>query len=164
MYTQIESIDIRVVSSRGNNSQNWNRVKIKVYTDQLDKINLRQGANLDLRDFNADYLVVRMYDDSRLNIEGKVNELDLYAFGSSRADLNVDAEKVKFQFTDESRVYAYDANIREADIDTESEARVRVSVSNYIRARADGFSSIRYKGDPNVDIRDKSRSASISKY
>lgn len=159
-----QSVDIQASSSRASSDQNWNRVKVTVYTNDLESINLRQGADLDLREFNADFLVVRMYDNSRLAIEGTIDELEIYAFGSARADLVVDSEKVKLHFTDESRVYAYDANIKEADVDTESEARVRISVSNYLRAKADGFSSIRYKGEPNLDIREQGRSASISKY
>lgn len=148
----------------GNYNENWNRVKLTIYGSTLDKINLRNGAELDLQNFNNEYLVVNLYHDSRLNLEGELNELDIYAYGTARADLLIKAEKAKLHFTDESRVYGYDSQINEAEIDTESEARVRIAVANYMRARADGFSSIRYKGDPTIDIVDKSRSASISRY
>ena len=156
-----EKLRLRV---KGNYSENWNRVKVKVYGNQLERVELRQKAELTIRDLNKDYLVVNLYNNSRVSLEGDLNELDVYAYGTSRADLVVNADKVKLHFTDESRVYGYDSNIKEAEVDTESEARVRIAVSDYLRARAEGFSSIRYKGEPTVDIRDKSRSASISKY
>lgn len=155
-----ENAEINASSS----GENWNRVKITVFSNLLDKVTLRNGAILDLSDFNGEYLNLRLYDDSRLNLEGDVNELDIYASGTARADLYVNSDKIKLLFREESRIYAYDSNVKEAVIETDSEARVRISVSDYLQARADGFSSIRYKGDPNVDIRNKSRSASISKY
>lgn len=158
---QNETLTIRI---KGNYNENWNRVKVTIYGNDLEKINLRQGAELDIRELDSDYLVVNIYDESRINIEGSLSELDIYAYGSSRADLAVNSQKANLHFTDESRVYGYDSNIKEAEVDTESEARVRISVSDYLTAEANGFSSIRYKGDPEVNIKDKSRSASISKY
>jgi phage shock protein PspC (stress-responsive transcriptional regulator) len=159
-----QSLEVRALPSSGNSNANWNRVKIKFYGKTLEKLNLRNGVTMDLKDFDEEYLMVRIYDDSRLNVEGRVNELEIFAFGTARTDLAVNADKVKLVFSDESRVYAYDSKIREAEVQTESEARVRLTVSEYLTAGATGFSSIRYKGEPELQVRDKSRSASISKY
>ena len=156
-----ERININV---KGAYSEDWSKVKIKVYGQNLEKISLRQGVQLDYRNANYDFLTVSLYDDSRLNLNGEMGELDLYMYANSRADLSGNANKTKLYTMDESRVYGYDLNVREAEIETESEARVRLKVTDFLTAEASGFSSIRYKGEPSVDIKDKSKSASISKY
>lgn len=156
-----EKIDINVT---GAYSEDWSRVKIKVFGQGLEKISLKQGAQLDYRNADFDFLTVSLDDDSRLNLNGIMGELDLYLYANSRVDLSGNANKVKLYGVGESRVYGYDLNVSEAEIETESEARVRLKVTDFLTAEASGFSSVRYKGEPTVDIKDKSKSASISKY
>ncbi len=156
-----ERININV---SGAYSEDWSRVKVKVYGQGLEKISLRQGAQLDYRNADFDFLTVNLYNDSRLNLNGEMGELDLYMYANSRADVSGNAKKAKLYTMDDSRVYGYDLSVAEAEVESESEARVRLTVTDFLTAEASGFSSIRYKGDPSVDIKDKSNSASISKY
>lgn len=152
------------VSVNGQYGEDWSKVKVKVYGDQLESLELRQGAELNIEDYKTEYLSVRVYDDSRLKLDGNFEDLNLYLSGNSRVDLSGTANKAALVLRAEGRVYGYDLNTREATIETESEARVRLTVTDYLSAEASGFSSIRYKGEPTVNVKDKSSSASISKY
>ena len=145
-------------------SEDWSRVKLKIYGQELEKINLERGADFTYYQANANFLSVVLEDNSKFNLNGNMEELELKMLSNSRADLSGNARKAKLITEDESRIYGYDLIIEEAEVIAESESRTRLNVKEYLTVKAFGFSSVRYKGNPNVDIIEKSRNASVSKY
>lgn len=152
------------LSIKSGYSEDWSRVKVKIYAPNIERITLRQGAELSIENFKNDFVDFDIRDDSRLNLNADVNELNITMSAKARADLSGKASKSNITMREESRIYGYELEIAEVKIETESEARARLHVTEYINAEASGFSSIRYKGDPTLNVKDKSKSASISKY
>ena len=142
----------------------WSNVKVYIKCPPLRSIDLQNGATLSYAPVESGLLVIKTYDDSRAEIDGNLEELEIYVTDDSRVTLTATIDKLDADIIERGRLYAYDSNINEAEIGTSAEARARVNVREYLIADASGLSSIRYKGNPQLEIRNESRAASISKY
>ncbi len=165
----VESVLGSVTSNKLNlgedrSNRDWSEVKASITAPSIDFIILKNGAQLTMQAEGQQLLDVKTYDDSRFSLDGSLNKLNLYIGGDSRVNMSASIEKLSALIEKKGRLYGYEADIREASLDTGSEARARVNVSDYLRITARGFSSIRYKGNPEVDITKESNSATISKY
>jgi len=143
---------------------NWSNVKVYITAPTMDRVTLKNGAKLTMEAKDIPYLEVRTDEDSRFSIDGSLDKLDLKIMGNSRVDMSATVDKLEALVVKKARLYGYEAIIREAELETGSEARVRINVSDYLKIRALGFSSVRYKGNPEVDIEEEGNSATISKY
>lgn len=142
----------------------WSNVKVFITAPSIDFISLKNGASLTMEAKGQQSLDVKAYDDSQFSLDGELNNLMLYISGSSRVDMSAETERLEAIIIEKGRLYGYEADIREATLTTKSEARARVNVKEYLRITASGFSSIRYKGNPEVNIIEESNSSTISKY
>lgn len=158
----VSSGELSVISS-GRANQDYSSVKMKIYGQGVDFISLSRNAKLEMKNSSGEALNISL-NNARLILDGDYTDFMVSLFGESRIDIYGTFEKARIIAKDNSRVYGYDAEIEEAIVETESESRVRIKVNDFLRAEATGFSSVRYQGDPRVDIRNKSGSASISKY
>lgn len=142
----------------------WSGVKVYITAPSIDFISLKNGASLTMKARGQQSLDVRLYDDSKFSLDGELNNLMLYVSGDSRVDMSAEIERLEAIIIEKGRLYGYEADIREATLNTKSEARARLNVKEYLRISASGFSSIRYKGSPEINIIEESNSATISKY
>lgn len=147
-----------------NMDRDWSNVKVYIKSPPIRSINLQNGATLSYAPLQHDFLTIKTFDDSKADIAGSIDRLELYASDDSRIDVTASIEKLNAEIIEGARLYAYDAQIQEAEVETSAEARARVNVTEYLEASASGFSSIRYKGSPQLEIRNESSSASITKY
>ncbi|RKQ49993.1 phage shock protein C (PspC) family protein [Roseivirga pacifica] len=156
--------DELTVDIEDNYSQDWSRVKVTIEAPVIDHITLSNGAELNYNADNADLLILNASGNSRANLRGEIGQLELYLLGRARVDMTATVDELTIEANENTRVYGYDAEVNYAKIDSEAEARIRLTVTEHLTADASGFSSIRYKGEPTLEIKDKSTSASISKY
>jgi len=167
--SKVERVASRVSDSKlsideDGSGGDWSRVKVFITAPSIDFISLKNGASLTMKAKGQPSLDVKTYDDARFSLDGDLDKLDLFIGGDSRVDMSASIGKLRAILTRKGRLYAYEADIREATLDAESEARARINVSEYLRISASGFSSIRYKGSPELNIVEESNSATISKY
>ncbi len=167
--SKVEDINLRVSGNElqideDNTDRDWSNVTVYIKCPPLRSINLQNGATLSYSVQQGEFLSLKTFDDSRANIDGSINKLELYIAEDSRVDITASMDKLKAEVIEGGRIYAYDARIQEADIETSAEARVRVNVIEYLEVSASGFSSVRYKGNPELEVRNEGSSASISKY
>lgn len=142
----------------------WSDVRVLITTPSLKLLQLQNGAQASFAPSQGDFLSVKVYDNSKASIDGNIDNLDVYITDNARVDLGANIIKLSAIVGERGRLYAYDSNTREVEVSTSSEGRARLNVSEYLIATASGFSSIRYKGNPEVNIKDKGNSASISEY
>ncbi|MFT7148627.1 MAG: phage shock protein PspC (stress-responsive transcriptional regulator) [Nonlabens sp.] len=142
----------------------WSRVKVFITAPSIDFISLKNGASLTMKAEGQQSLDVKAYDGSKFSLDGELNNLMLYISGDSRVDMSAKTDRLEAIIIENGRLYGYEADIREVTLNTKSKARARVNVKEYLRISANGFSSIRYKGSPEVDIIEESNSSTISKY
>ena len=147
-----------------NTAYDLNDVTIEIIVEDIESLDVSQGANVKFENADLSRLRISTDKDSRALINGKIDRVQVASYGRSRVDLEGTMDSLAVDLNDGSRLYAYEADIKEAKVFTEEESRARLTVNEYLSVEASGFSSVRYKGNPEVDVIDKSTSASISKY
>ena len=147
-----------------NTAVDMNDLSIELTVENIDYLSISQGATVKFENADLNKLTVITRDDARAVINGTIERGQVIGFGKSRIDIEGNLETLGIDLNDGSRLYAYEAQTRKAIVVTEEESRARISVSEYLSVQASGFSSVRYKGTPEVNIVDKSTSASISEY
>ena len=147
-----------------NTAYDLNDVTIEIIVEDIESLDVSQGANVKFENADLSRLRISTDKDSRALINGKIDRVQVASYGRSRVDLEGTMDNLAVDLNDGSRLYAYEADIKEAKVFTEEESRARLTVNEYLSVEASGFSSVRYKGNPEVDVIDKSTSASISKY
>ena len=151
------------VNINDNYSEDWSRVKLTIEAPVTDRVYINNGAELNYNAANTNLTLVAS-GNSRANLRGEVTELELLLRGRARVDMTTNIDELTIEANDNARVYAYDAEVNYAKVETDDEARIRLNIKEHLSADASGFSSIRYKGEPTVEVEDKSTSATISKY
>lgn len=161
-FVQVSGEELKI--DEDGSGGDWSNVKVYIKCPAIKSIDLQNGASLSYAPLESGLLVIKTYDNSKAEIAGNFEELEMYITDDSRVDLTATIDKLNASIIESGRLYAYDAIINEAEVGTSSEARARLNVREYLMADASGLSSIRYKGNPQLEIRNESRSASISKY
>ncbi|MFY0594709.1 PspC domain-containing protein [Roseivirga sp.] len=162
VFVQVAGEELKI--DEDGSGGDWSNVKVYIKCPPLKSIDLQNGATIKYAPKESGLLVLKMYDKSKADISGNLDELELYITDNSRIDLTATVKNMKASIIEKGRLYAYDSNVEEAEVSTSSEGRARLNVKGYLIAEAGGLSSIRYKGNPQLEIRDESRTATISKY
>lgn len=152
-----------IVSARDNYDR-WSGTELIIQLPELDNLSLYEDANVSLNGTNLEDTRISLTSNSRLQLTGNLNSLKLLVLEDSRVDSEATIDDLTMEVMDKGRFYGYDGEIVDCKLTTNSEARARLNVTEYLAIEANGFSSVRYKGSPKVDIKDKSNSAIVSQY
>tara|TARA_Y100000114_G_scaffold157294_1_gene189130 strand:+ start:52822 stop:55269 length:2448 start_codon:yes stop_codon:yes gene_type:complete len=154
----------RLEVSEVRSTSNWGTTRLIIQTPEINNLTLSGEANVNLGLQNFEDLAIVLSQQARLNLSGELNTLSLILKDEARVDSQAKIQRANIAVSDNARLYAYDGRIEECDISTNGEARARLTVTEYLTVEAGGFSSIRYKGSPRLDIQDKANSAIVSQY
>ncbi len=165
---KVRDVDVNVIGGQleidYDGELDRDEIFVTITTPQFKSLDVQDETSVDVSGFNDIDLTVKTYDDSSINLDGNLNQLSLYLTDDSRFTLSGNVEDLRASLIENSRLYAFDAEAISAEVGTNAESRARVNVSDYLKAVAKGFSSIRYKGNPKLDVIDRGRSANISAY
>lgn len=161
--------DISLRTQEGNliisSSENdWRGSTMVIQLPQLSNLNINDESDVSVNGSNLEETRIVVRDKAGLQLTGSLNSLTLLVLNDSRVDSEATIDDLTMEVMDQGRFYGYDGKVRDCKLTTGSEARVRLSVTEYLVVDAGGFSSIRYKGSPQLDIKDKSNSAIVSEY
>ncbi|MGW8122371.1 PspC domain-containing protein [Roseivirga echinicomitans] len=146
------------------NEEETSKTEITITVPQLSRIQVSNKVDLNLENFNSERMIIKAYDNAVLNLNSKFTELELYLTDDARVNLSNDINKLEVVLQKGARLYAYDANVETAEVETDNDSRVRINVNQELNVTAAGFSSISYKGKAQLNIKDKGRSATITKF
>ena len=157
------SEDNLIVSTKEDFSS-WSGTELTIQIPELDNLNLNDDANITLNGTNLEQTRIVVRNNSRLQLTGDFNKLTMLVLNDGRVDSQARIDNLTMEVMDKGRFYGYEGEVVDCELTTNSEARARLNVREYLSVDAGGFSSIRYKGSPKLDIKDKSNSAIISEY
>ena len=157
------SEDNLIVSTKEDFSS-WSGTELTIQIPELDNLNLNDDANITLNGTNLEQTRIVVRNNSRLQLTGDFNKLTMLVLNDGRVDSQAQIDNLTMEVMDKGRFYGYEGEVVDCELTTNSEARARLNVREYLSVDAGGFSSIRYKGSPKLDIKDKSNSAIISEY
>lgn len=146
------------------NEEETSNMEITITVPELSRIQVSNNVDLNVENFNIDLINIRAYDNAIVNLNSEVGELVLFLTDEARVNLSNNINKLEALLQKDARLYGYDANVEIAEIETDNESRVRINVNQELNVTAEGFSSISYKGKGQLNVRDKGRSATITKF
>ncbi|RSK33994.1 PspC domain-containing protein [Hymenobacter metallilatus] len=136
-------------------------VLLIIETPELNNLELVGGTRADVSGFNSSDLSVEQTGGSQLRFHGELNELSLTLTGGCQAALQGSAGRLKVQSTAGCDVAAADFTARRADVDAIGASKVRLHVTEELKADAVGASVIEYSGRPSQVRREAVGAASI---
>ena len=139
-------------------------VKVTVTAPSLHEIEARHSSEISISDFDGATFRVSLTENAILELNSTYGLIELNLEDNAKLSLVGNFDQMEGKIGDNARLYAYEAITRDATIETRSEARARVHVTNFLKVDARGFSSVRYKGKPELEIVNEGRSANISAY
>jgi phage shock protein PspC (stress-responsive transcriptional regulator) len=167
--TKFDELNFRInagnlIISAKDDFNNWRGTELIIQLPELKNLSLNDDANVTVNGTSLVDTRIVLTDQARLQLTGRLQRLSLLALQESRVDSDATIDDLTMEVMDKSRFYGYDGEIVDCKLTTNSEARARLNITEYLAVEANGFSSVRYKGSPKVDIKDKSNSAIISQY
>lgn len=141
-------------------------INVTIYVSDLTKVIARDKADIEIRGFtNQEAIEVNVRNEARVEIDGQFSSIDADLSNEGRLIvLGGLVSRLEAALFDDSRLTATDSEIQRVTLDTHSDAFARVKVSELLKVDAKGRSTIRYEGNPTLDITNNSRSATVEAY
>lgn len=137
------------------------KVLITIETPELNDLELVGGTRAEVRGFNSGNLRIEQAGGSQLRLNGNFQELRLELAGGCRTTLQGSADKLNVDGAGACEVAAAQFTARQADIDVVGGSKVRVRVTEDLKADAVGASVIEYSGNPGTVRRDATGASSV---
>jgi len=143
---------------------NPTELKLTIYYKSLDEIDLSGAAEL----FSADVLESSSLEmdcsgASEITLKLNVGNFEAEFSGASKVELEGSAKSVEMEVSGASVLRAYGLEINDLELDASGAAVVKVLVIGKLGIEASGASSVRYKGDPSIDLNGISGASSVRK-
>jgi len=134
------------VNIRGNATMN-----LYLTTANISSFLISGDVDITLEDeLVTETALIVMSGDSNFKGQLKVLSLDLDIDGDSDVDLYGTADSVKAELSGDSDLRDYDLSIKELNINLSGDSDAYLSVSESIKIRATGDSSLYYKGEASI--------------
>ena len=96
----------------------------------------------------SDHFEVVMSGSGDMDLEIESDEIDVTLSGSGDIVLKGSSDKLRVTVSGSGDVKAYDLSAREVDATVSGSADIKVTASEYLRARVSGSGDIHYRGNP----------------
>ncbi len=143
---------------------NPTKLSLTIYYISLDELDISGAAEL----FSSDVLKAESLEldfsgasEITLKIDAKNVEADIS--GASKADLDGTIVNAEFDISGAAVVRAYGLEINNLELDASGASTVKVLVLDKFSIDASGASSVRYKGNPSLNMKDISGASSFRK-
>ena len=146
------------------NEEETSNMEITIIVPELSRIRVSNNVDLNIENFDTELINIRVFDNGIVNLNSQFDELELFLTDEARVNLSNNINKLEALLQKDAKLYGYDANVEIAEIETDNESRVRINVNQELNVRAEGFSSVSYKGKGQLNVRDKGRSATVTKF
>ncbi|AII53325.1 PspC domain-containing protein [Hymenobacter sp. APR13] len=142
-------------------SGDQDQVLLIIELPELNNLSLVGGTHAEVSGFNSGDLRVTQAGGSKLRLTGTLQQLQLELAGGCQAALQGSADELKVDGAGACEVAAAEFTARRADIDAVGATKVRLHVTDELRAEAIGASLIEYSGKPTTIRREALGAASV---
>lgn len=130
-----------------------NKVKVYITMPGISKLEGSGATDFTVESFKYKDLEIKLSGGSSVDINiAEAEDIKMDLDGASSVTVQGDAKYLDADLTAAARLKAYDLKLESAKIETKDASSARVTVRNSLEANASGISSIKYKGDPEVQI------------
>ncbi|RSK43246.1 PspC domain-containing protein [Hymenobacter perfusus] len=136
-------------------------VLLIIETPELNNLELVGGTHAEVSGFNSGDLSVTQAGGSQLKLKANLQKLRLELAGGCQAALQGEAEQLTIEGAGACDVAAADFTARRADIEAVGATKVRLRVTEELKAEAIGASVIEYSGKPSQVRREAVGAAAV---
>lgn len=160
--TRISGGELEVDNSRDIN--NPTELKLTIYYKTLNEIELSGAASLFSSDIlESSSLEMDCSGASEITLKLQVGTMEGNFSGASKLELEGSISSAELDLSGASVLRAYGLEINDLEIDASGAAVVKVLVIGRLSIEASGASSVRYKGDPKIELNGVSGASSVRK-
>lgn len=143
---------------------NPTELKLTIYYKSLDELDISGAASL----YSSDVIKASSFDmdcsgASEITLKLDVGSLNGDFSGASKMELQGKAGSADLDLSGASVLRAYGLEIGNLNLDASGAAVVKVLVIEKLSIEASGASSVRYKGEPRIDLNGISGASSVRK-
>lgn len=128
------------------------RLDVFITLPELKKLNSRGLSYYEISDFRADNLEIELSGASTAEVNLDADELLVYLNGASSLDLSGKADYLEADVSGASSLKAYDFETNVAEVTASGASNAKVNASDRLSVDANGLSTVRYRGDADINI------------
>lgn len=145
--------------------RNPSELKVTIYFKSIDNIDISGAASLISDDvIKAESLEFEASGASDVQLQLAVERLEADLSGASKVSFSGKARYAELETSGAAVYKALELETEESSLDASGAAVARIWVTEKFAIEASGASSVRYKGNPGIDIIDISGASSVRKY
>lgn len=143
---------------------NPTELKLTIYYKNLDELEISGAASL----YSSDVLKASNFEmdcsgASEITLKLDIGSLEGDFSGASKLELEGQVKSAELDLSGASVLRAYGLEISDLELDASGAATVKVLVLDRLNIEASGASSVRYKGDPSIELSGISGASSVRK-
>jgi hypothetical protein len=143
---------------------NPTELKLTIYYTSLDELDISGAAQLYSSDvLEAPSLELDCSGASEITLKLKVGSLDADFSGASKLEFEGSVNQAGIDLSGAAVLRAYGLEINQLNLEASGAAVAKVLVIEKFSIDASGASSVRYKGDPSIQLNDVSGASSVRK-
>lgn len=128
------------------------RLDVIITMPGLEKINSKGLSYFELKDFEVDDLEIDLGGASSGEMNLEARELKIYLNGASSLELEGESQYLEVDVSGASTLKAYDHESETVEVSASGASNVRVNANRRLSVDANGLSTVRYKGDADVNV------------
>lgn len=128
------------------------RLDVFITMPELEKLSSRGLSYFEVEDFRANNVEIELSGASSAEINLEANELEIYLNGASSMNLQGESEYFEADVSGASTLKAYDHESKVIEVSASGASNARVNASNRLSVDASGLSTVRYRGEAQVNI------------
>jgi len=138
-------------------------IKVEVTMPELKRLKLSDACNAEVAGFSGDLLEIDLSGTADADISAEYDEIYSELRGSSDLNLSGESEELKAELSGTASLNALGFQTRIADVEARGASDAKVNVTSELQVATSGAGSVKYKGDPEIEITD-GRSSAVSRY
>lgn len=128
------------------------RLDVFITLPELTKLSSKGLSYYEISDFVAENIEIELSGASTAEINLQADELQLYLNGASSMDLSGQADYMEADISGASSLKGYDFEVSVVEVSASGASNAKINASRRLSVDANGFSTVRYRGDADVDI------------
>jgi phage shock protein PspC (stress-responsive transcriptional regulator) len=128
------------------------RLEVFITMPSLEKLSSRGFSEFEINEFDLEKLEIDLAGASSAELDVDAEELLIFLSGASKLDIEGDAKFVEADISGASTLKAYQLDVKKIELQASGASNARVYATHRLTVDASGLSTVRYKGDPDLNI------------
>ncbi|SMD32204.1 phage shock protein C (PspC) family protein [Reichenbachiella faecimaris] len=139
------------------------RLDVFITMPGLERINSKGLSYFEIKDFEVDDLDIDLGGASSAEMNLDAKELKIYLNGASSLELEGLSDYLEVDVSGASTLKAYEHQTKTAEVSASGASNAKINASKRLTVDANGLSTVRYKGDADVNVINEDELSTVRK-